>query len=89
MVYRGFRVESVVVPAPEELEPAWSNELTPVTVPKRVEFMVSETVGGFHWEQLGSQPAADGALQMVDHLVAVREALADVSDAEAKCGQTW
>ncbi len=76
MIYRGFKIERVSFYG--NADPMSEGEQSDPPR-QRAEFVVSETVGGYHWQEMGSTNSQSMAEEMIDRVVTVREALARVT----------
>jgi len=66
MIYRGFNID-------QETDRSFDKD---GEVVERIAFVIKETVAGFHWQEVGSTENIAMAMEMIDRLVMVREALA-------------
>jgi hypothetical protein len=76
MIYRGFKIERTVHPSKTGDTSAITGAVQIRAGSKRhVEYIVSETIAGFHWQEIGSANNRKEAKAMVDRIADVREAL--------------
>jgi len=67
MIYRGFKIEQVI----------YHNNGTNGTPVQRIEYVIMETIAGFHWQEAATANDMAMAMEMIDRLVAVRNALSE------------
>jgi len=73
MLYRGFKIERVI----------YHNNVSRIEIThdgghriiahQRVEYVISEAVAGFHWQQIGTADNITMAQQMVDRIATAAE----------------
>jgi len=73
MIYRDFKIDRLVTGI-HLADAAFS--------PTSIEYVVSETVGGFHWQVIGSTQTRSMAKEMIDRVADVRVALWRVIEEE-------
>jgi len=73
MIYRDFKIDRLVTGI-HLADAAFS--------PTSIEYVVSETVGGFHWQVIGSTQTRSMAKEMIDRVADVRLALCRVIDGD-------
>jgi len=79
MIYRGFKIERVICHNNAGRTEATDDGTRLRIVPhQRIEYVISESVAGFHWEEIGSANSRAMAKEMIDRVVTVRQALAGI-----------